>query len=199
MKEQTYHHGNLRQALIEAGIEMINREGLEHLSLRKLASKCEVSHAAPYNHFKDKEDLIQAIKDHITKDFSSYLENVIQKWKNEDSLLVELGVQYILYFIAHKHYYRFLFSYFNFHVMITENDISCDDFAVFSLYRETAIHYMQMQGLEKEEFRNNILVTWAIVEGLTSILVSDHTVCKVDTERMIREVLEKKIRLTSIL
>ena len=52
-----YHHGNLRQALIDAGIKIINENGEEALSLRKAAAACDVSHAAPYAHFKDKDEL----------------------------------------------------------------------------------------------------------------------------------------------
>ena len=58
----SYHHGNLRQALIEAGIKIINESGEENLSLRKVAALCNVSHAAPYAHFKDKDELLEAIK-----------------------------------------------------------------------------------------------------------------------------------------
>ena len=54
----SYHHGNLREALIDAGIKIINENGEENLSLRKVAAACDVSHAAPYAHFRDKEELI---------------------------------------------------------------------------------------------------------------------------------------------
>ena len=49
-----YHHENLRQELIDAGIRIINEVGEENLSLRGVASACNVSHSAPYAHFKDK-------------------------------------------------------------------------------------------------------------------------------------------------
>ena len=48
-----YHHGDLRNALIEEGIKMINTGGEESLSMRKLAEKCGVTMAAPYAHFKN--------------------------------------------------------------------------------------------------------------------------------------------------
>lgn len=195
MKETAYHHGNLKQSLIEAGIHMINQEGMEHVSLRKLAAACHVSHAAPYNHFKNKEELIQAIQDHITQDFSDYLAAYIKQYQEDELLLVELGVQYITYFVEHKHYYRFLVSYFNFHVEIHENDITCSDFSAFSLYRDAAIIFMKKQGIPEKEFSLNILTAWAIVEGLTSIFVSDHTVCHVDQKQLIRMILTKKVCL----
>ena len=46
--KKSYHHGNLREELIEKGIELINEEGEEKLSLRKVAKMCGVSNAAPY-------------------------------------------------------------------------------------------------------------------------------------------------------
>ena len=56
-----YHHGDLKNALIEAGIEILSKEGLGALSLRSVARKAGVSHAAPYAHFTDKQALIAAI------------------------------------------------------------------------------------------------------------------------------------------
>lgn len=57
MKEKPYHHGDLRRALIETGINFIKQEGEEALSLRRIAEMCGVSNAAPYAHFKSKERL----------------------------------------------------------------------------------------------------------------------------------------------
>ena len=65
----TYHHGNLREALIEAGLKIINESGEDSLSLRKVAAACNVSHAAPYAHFMDKDELIEAIKSSVTDRF----------------------------------------------------------------------------------------------------------------------------------
>lgn len=48
MPKKQYHHKDLRNALIEKGIEIVNSEGLHSFSLRKVAAACGVSHAAPY-------------------------------------------------------------------------------------------------------------------------------------------------------
>jgi AcrR family transcriptional regulator len=61
MPASAYHHGDLKNALIQAGIEILAQEGVRGLSLRKAARQAGVSHAAPYAHFADKQALLAAI------------------------------------------------------------------------------------------------------------------------------------------
>lgn len=56
-----YHHGNLREALIEASLEILEREGLPGLGLRAVARAAGVSQTAPYHHFDGKEGLLAAV------------------------------------------------------------------------------------------------------------------------------------------
>jgi AcrR family transcriptional regulator len=60
-RKKAYHHGDLKNALIAAGADILSKEGVSALSLRKVAQKAGVSHAAPYAHFADKQALIAAI------------------------------------------------------------------------------------------------------------------------------------------
>ncbi|MFN8595627.1 MAG: TetR/AcrR family transcriptional regulator [Anaerolineae bacterium] len=60
-RKKTYHHGDLKNALIEAGADILAKDGVSGLSLRKVAQKAGVSHTAPYAHFADKQALIAAI------------------------------------------------------------------------------------------------------------------------------------------
>ncbi|MCA9656758.1 MAG: TetR/AcrR family transcriptional regulator [Myxococcales bacterium] len=59
--KRSYHHGDLRAALLDAAIEVIGERGLHGLSLRECARRADVSHAAPYRHFADKNALLLAI------------------------------------------------------------------------------------------------------------------------------------------
>src|SRR6476660_7136325 len=56
-----YHHGNLCNALLEAAAEAITEHGVAELRLRDLARRLGVSHGAPANHFRDREDLLIAL------------------------------------------------------------------------------------------------------------------------------------------
>lgn len=60
-KRRPYHHGDLKNALIAAGLEILSKRGVGALSLRSVAQRVGVSHTAPYAHFADKQALIAAI------------------------------------------------------------------------------------------------------------------------------------------
>ena len=60
-KRDSYHHGQLRPALVEAAIILLETQGAEHISLRGIARAVGVSQAAPYSHFKDKDALLAAV------------------------------------------------------------------------------------------------------------------------------------------
>src|SRR5690606_17147113 len=61
LHEKPYHHGNLPAALVDAALEVLESEGIEALTLRELARRVGVTHAAPYRHFKDKAALLAAL------------------------------------------------------------------------------------------------------------------------------------------
>src|SRR5271167_4183220 len=56
-----YHHGNLKQALIDAAVALIAEVGPQGFTLREVARRAGVSHNAPYRHFLDKDDLLAAV------------------------------------------------------------------------------------------------------------------------------------------
>lgn len=60
-QKKPHHHGNLRAALLDTGLELLNTGGLESLSMRKLATKAGVSHAAPAHHFANQTALHSAL------------------------------------------------------------------------------------------------------------------------------------------
>src|SRR5512136_3240274 len=73
--KKSYHHGDLKNALIKAGADILSKEGVSALSLRKVAQKAGVSHAAPYAHFADKQALIAAIS---TEGYKKLYEQIAQ-------------------------------------------------------------------------------------------------------------------------
>jgi AcrR family transcriptional regulator len=57
----SYHHGDLRRALLAAALELLEKGGSDALTLRGVAAAVGVSRAAPYRHFRDRRDLVAAV------------------------------------------------------------------------------------------------------------------------------------------
>ena len=60
-QRENYHHGHLSEALIEAGLAIVEEQGIDAVSLRAVARRAKVSHSAPYHHFHSKAELLAAL------------------------------------------------------------------------------------------------------------------------------------------
>ncbi|MCR5734186.1 MAG: TetR/AcrR family transcriptional regulator [Lachnospiraceae bacterium] len=166
-----YHHGNLRQALIDAGIKIINENGEEYLSLRKVAAECNVSHAAPYAHFKDKEELLEAMKKSVTDRFTDELETAVNMGKNAEESIILMGKAYISFFSKNPDYYTFLFGKLNICAHLQMDKMHEEDYPPFLLLRRLYEAYLDENGIQQtdNEQEIGIIKTWALVHGMASI------------------------------
>jgi AcrR family transcriptional regulator len=97
----TYHHGDLRAAVLAAAGKLIEREGLARLSVREAARRAGVSHNAPYRHFPDRDALLAAL---AAEGF-----NLLEKSLHDLSGR-ELGEAYVGFALAHPQRFRLMFS-----------------------------------------------------------------------------------------
>ncbi|MEV4043604.1 AcrR family transcriptional regulator [Streptomyces sp. SAI-195] len=99
--ERPYHHGGLRRAVLNAALDVIAAEGPASLSLRDLARRAGVSHAAPAHHFKDRAGLLTA----IATEGHSLLSAALA----EADDLRDLGVRYVRFAAAHPAHFQIMF------------------------------------------------------------------------------------------
>jgi len=92
-----YHHGDLRNALIEGGLSLLREQGVEGLTLRAVAQRVGVSHSALYRHFPDKAALLATIAAEGFEALAGALEEVTASHPDDPaSQLTEAGVAYVL-------------------------------------------------------------------------------------------------------
>lgn len=97
---------SLRDQLIEAGMDELNEYGYQNFSVRRIATKCNVSCAAPYKHFKDKHSFVAAILEHINAIWTGRQEAIIEKYSgNGRRQIVEVCLEYIR-FLVEVPYFR---------------------------------------------------------------------------------------------
>lgn len=168
--EKKYHHGDLKTELIDRGLKLIHDEGTGSLSLRRLARLCGVSEAAPYSHFKNKEELFGAMSAYVAE---RLLECVRTAYKssedtNEPRAIYNIGKAYIFFFIEHPEYFSFIFGQLDTVIDLTA-DHSEDDFAPFRFFKEKAYHVYRQHGFSDEQIKYGIISEWASVHGLACI------------------------------
>ncbi|MEV0581734.1 TetR/AcrR family transcriptional regulator [Nonomuraea sp. NPDC050310] len=99
---RSYHHGNLRRAILEAAVEAIGESGTATWSLRELARRAGVSHAAPAHHFGDKAGLLTAI---AAEGFELFADTLAEAGAD----FLDVGVAYVRFAVAHRAHFEVMF------------------------------------------------------------------------------------------
>jgi AcrR family transcriptional regulator len=106
-----YHHGDLRRALLRAAVAILEREGPSALSLRAVAREAGVSPAAPYHHFKDKAELLDAVAQEGFARLKTALAEAFTAARAEGGVnRSALGVAYVEFSRAHPALYRVMWD-----------------------------------------------------------------------------------------
>jgi len=106
----TYHHGDLRAALLRAATDVIRERGLEGLSLREVARRAGVSHAAPYHHFADLAALIAALVEHSLLELGERMRAAAATAPSDPEARVRaLGAAYVRFAVDDPASFRLMF------------------------------------------------------------------------------------------
>jgi AcrR family transcriptional regulator len=101
-QQSTYHHGNLRRAMLDAALHAIGESGPTGWSLRELARRAGVSHTAPAHHFGDKTGLLTAVAAEGFELFAAELETAGGDFR-------EAGVAYVRFAVQHRAHFQVMF------------------------------------------------------------------------------------------
>jgi AcrR family transcriptional regulator len=185
----SYHHGDLKNALIKAGGEILAREGISALSLRKVAREAGVSHSAPYAHFKDKQALIAAISMEGFRQLLSNLETIEKEYAHApEQLLVEAGWIYMQFAMQESDIFRVMFS------GILEKEKEYPDLQeVIQKTFQTVVRVViacQTAGILKNENTPLIAMTiWSQIHGLICLYLDGQISHTILDEHSLRDML----------
>jgi len=111
--KRAYHHGDLREALIEQAIASVNAVGADHVSLRAVAAAVGVSPSAAYHHFADKDALIEAVIQRGFNELDSFTLTRVSMGNGECNpieVLRHSANAYISFAVDHPHLFHVMFS-----------------------------------------------------------------------------------------
>ena len=169
---RTYHHGNLRRALLDAAVAFL-ADGND-FTMRELARAAKVTHAAPYRHFVDKEALLAAIAE---EGFLLLNERGTQAREaagdDARAWLRDLGTAYVLFAVDHPHHFRLMFG--RPALGLPERYPALAEASQTSSQQLIdAIEACHAQGLLRKNLTTPrlVVVAWSLVHGLASLLVA---------------------------
>lgn len=109
--KKTYHHGNLRESLLEAGEALLDQGGLDEFSLREVARQAGVSHAAPYRHFASKAELLDALVERGFGRLAQALRQALAAHPGDPrAQLLAAGMAYVQVALDHPALWRLMFG-----------------------------------------------------------------------------------------
>lgn len=191
-----YHHGSLRQALLDAALDIIAEGGLSALTLRQAASRAGVSHAAPKRHFSSVTDLYCALAEDGYRQLSAYLMERVNKKTSATptQAIAVLGVAYVEFAISHPALFRAMF-----HAAVadrpTPHPLDAAAGATLDVV-VSAIERCQAAGeIRQGPARDMALVAWSLVHGLAVLAVdrqlADRGFSSEDPIKLARELVQQ--------
>jgi AcrR family transcriptional regulator len=152
----TYHHGDLRAAVLAAASKMIEKEGLARLSVREAARRAGVSHNAPYRHFPDREALLAALAAEGFSELSKALENRPGR---------EMGEAYVRFALDRPQRFRLMFG----------GQFALDEYPELRAQAQAAFGALEkaFAGLGTEA-NFAAAAAWSLVHGLAQLMLDGH-------------------------
>jgi AcrR family transcriptional regulator len=166
--QRSYHHGDLRQALVRSALEILSEAGVAGLSLRAAARRARVSAMAPYRHFADKEALLAAVAEYGFRELAARLTAATVTVADPRAGLAALGVGYVLFACDQPSLFKLMFG-----PMIEHKsghpDLDEAGGACFNALRQAvaAANFFDSDS----DAGDVALACWSLVHGLSALIV----------------------------
>lgn len=160
----SYHHGDLKQALISAALEVVAQEGAKNLSLRQVAKRVGVSHNAPYRHFPDRDALLAALAEEGFRGLTAAMISGGEAYHYPVEHLTAVGYAYVSYALEHPHHYRLMFSDFQWGSGVYP-DLDYWSERAFQVLLDAIDRGIRSGVFRQVEAQSLALVAWSLVHG----------------------------------
>lgn len=166
MDKRNYHHGDLRQALIEAGLVLLEERAAVALSLREVARAVGVSATAVYRHFPDKNALLDALAEEGLGKLANAQRAAAKQAGGGQAGFAATGVAYVRFALANPALFRMIFGAKASHDMLETPRHGRPDALTF--LRENAAAVAVETGIDP---KIEAIRAWSLVHGLALLLL----------------------------
>jgi AcrR family transcriptional regulator len=172
--ERRYHHGDLKRAVIEAALTEIAEVGPSSLSLRSVARRAGVSHAAPAHHFGDKAGLLTAV---AAEGYSLLAETTAAAWEARNAV-PDVGQAYVRFAVAHRAHFEVMFRpelYRSEDAAVT----AARDRAAGTLFASVTAG---LDTSDPEAVWGGVVAVWSLVHGFSALWLNHNFYAEVGTD-----------------
>ena len=164
MKRNT---AQLKEQLIQTGIDEIGKHGIEQLSLRTVAKVCGVTHGSPYRHFESKEGYLKVVLTQLSLFLNQEINENIDATDSARDQLTQLGLNFIIFAKTYPHFFEALFIKFPFKYMnVTQDTILLEsDLPGFDKFKELVLKLRKEENFSNSE-AESLFHFWSFITGL---------------------------------
>ena len=177
-KKDSYHHGDLKKALLEAGLALLREKGANNFSLRELSRRAGVSQTAPYRHFSDRSDLLANLAENGFRSLSGSLRHSLAGASGDPTeRLSVIARSYVRFAVGNRDLYRLLFSaHISQEIYETHPGLHEAASESFAILTEEIIRAQEKGMFRPDPPLEMGIVCWSTVHGLASLLIEGQLV-----------------------
>lgn len=168
-KRGSYHHGDLKRALVDEAAKMIEERGDWTFSMRELAARIGVSPMATYSHFADKTELLATIAEEGFFELEARTRAASDATADPYDALFEGGLAYIMFGVERPARYRLMFGATFAVSQPASLRAACDN--AFSVLTKNIADCAPQDGWPEGEAKTRALQAWAKVHGFTMLMI----------------------------
>ncbi len=169
-KPADYHHGDLEPALVAAARTILEKDGIEALSLRAVARAVGVSPAAPYHHFADKDALLAAVAAQGFRELTAAMEKRMTQETEPTKRFLGTGAGYVAFAAANPALFRLMFGgsgqRFSAHA-----GLATAGMAAYDVLSKAAGEAALAVGRDPATVPLTMLTAWSVVHGLAMLML----------------------------
>ena len=189
-KGADYHHGDLKHSAIRAARNLVERDGITSLGIRKVAELLAVSPAALYRHFENLEQMRAELREQIRQDLGEFMKfrrdrvkPTTNKRKNAILRFESLGEAYVDFARSNPRLFEVAF------IHCDEKPISEFSDLAWDLLKESLTELMKVGFLDKKVLTSAPMIAWSSVHGL-AVLVANRAIAQRDQEEALQQILD---------
>lgn len=162
-----YHHGALRQALLKQASKLLDKEGVEAVTIRAVARAAAVSHAAPGNHFESRNALLTAMAISLFDELAAEIDQRVRKATDTSGRARAFATALVEYGLRHPHRYRLLWRR---DLLLVDEALQR---AMDGIYERLIAELSSLSHRHGKSVHTVATVMWSLAHGYVTMRIDD--------------------------